>query len=73
MFREVVKVCRSLYGLIQVSRQWHHRLLRGMRGLGFEQCKADACVVRLIEEGGVSIVVVIHVDDIFCDGVQERV
>ena len=34
-----------------------------MKALGFEQCKADACVMRLVEDGGVSVVVVVHVDD----------
>lgn len=55
---EVVKLCRSLYGLRQASQQWHHHLLRGMRGLGFEHCEADASVMHLVEEGAVSILVV---------------
>ena len=47
-------------------------LLRGMGGLGFEQCEADACVMRLVEEGAVSIVVVVHVDDLFAIGLKSR-
>ena len=39
-----------------------------MKALGFEQCEADACVMRLVEDGGVSVVVVVHVDDIFVIG-----
>ena len=62
---KAVKLCRSLCGLKQASRQWNHHLLRGMRDLGFKQCEADGCVIRLIEKGAVSIVVVVHVDDIF--------
>ena len=72
MSGNVVKLCRSLYGLKQASRRWHRRLLRGMRGLGFEQYQADACVLRLVEEGAVSIVVVVHVDDIFAMGLKSR-
>ena len=72
MSSKVVKLCRSLYGLKQASRQWHHQLLRGMRGLGFEQCEADACVMRFMEEGAVSIVVVVHVDDIIAMGLKSR-
>ena len=43
-----------------------------MRGLGFEQCEVDACVMRLLKEGSVSIVVVVHVDDISAMGRKSR-
>ena len=36
-----------------------------MKALGFEQCEADARVKRLVEDGGVSVVVAVHMDDIF--------
>ena len=62
---KVVKLGRSLYGLKQASRTWHNHLVRGMRSLGFEQCAADACVMRLVEDGVVPMVVVVHVDGIF--------
>ena len=41
-----------------------------MKSLGFEQSPADACVMRLIESGSVSIVTVVHVDDIFAVGLK---
>ena len=43
-----------------------------MKNLGFEQSPADACVMRLIESGSVSIVTVVHVDDIFAVGLKAR-
>ena len=43
-----------------------------MKGLGFEQSPADACVMRLIESGSVSIVTIVHVDDIFVVGLKAR-
>ena len=43
-----------------------------MRGLGFEQCEAEACVVRLVEEGAVSVVVVVHVDNFYAMGLKCR-
>ena len=72
MSGKVVKLCRSPYDLEQASRQCHHHLLRGMRGFGFQQCQADACVLSLVEEAAVSIVVVVHVDDIFAMGLERR-
>ena len=69
---KVVKLGRSLYGLKQASRTWHNHLARGMRSLGFEQSAADACVMCLVEDGVVSMVVVVHVDDIFSIGRKSR-
>ena len=36
----------------------------GMKCLGFDQCAADACVMRLIEKGTIAVVVVVNVDGI---------
>ena len=69
---KVVRLRRSLYGLKQDSRTWHYHLVRGMKTLGFEQCETDACVMRLVEAGGVPVVVVVHVDDIFAIGRKSR-
>lgn len=69
---EMVKLGRSLYGLRQSSRTWHHHLVRGMKCLGFEQCLADACVFRLIVDGAVVMIVVVHVDDMFSIGTAAR-
>ena len=70
MSGKLVTLCRSPYGLKKAVRRWHHHLVRGMRGLGFEQCQADACVTRLVEAGGDSIVVVVHVDVIVAMGLK---
>ena len=69
---KVVEPRRSLYSLKQASRTWYNHLVRGMRSLGFEQCAADACVMRLVEGGVVSMVVVVHVDYIFSIGQKSR-
>ena len=68
----VVKLGRSLYRLRQASRSWHQHLMRGMKCLGFEQCAADACVMRLMEKGAIAMVVVVHVDDIISIGLKSR-
>ncbi|CAB1110490.1 unnamed protein product [Ectocarpus sp. CCAP 1310/34] len=68
----IVKLGKSLYGLRQASRQWHAMLKRCLVALGFEQCMADACVFRLIEDVCVVLILVVQVDDIFAVGERER-
>ena len=52
---KVVRFRRSLNGLNQASRTRHYHLVRCIKALGFEQCDADACVMRLVEDGAVDI------------------
>ena len=52
---KVERLRRSLYGLNEASRTWHYHLVRGIKPLGFEQCEADVCVMRSVEDGAVDI------------------
>ena len=65
---KVVRLNKRLYRLKQASRTWHAPLTTCLKRLGFEQCMADVCVFRLIENGRVAITAVVHVDDIFAVG-----
>ena len=72
MSGKVVRLNRSLYGLKEASRSWHNHLLSHMKSLGFERSLADAGVLRLVESGTVSMVIVVHVGDIFAVGRKAR-
>ena len=72
MSGKVVRLNRNLYGLKQASRSWHNHLLSHMKSVGFEQNLENACVLRLVESGTVSMVTVVHVDDIFAVGRKTR-
>ena len=65
---KIVRLNKSLYGLKKVFRSWYAHLTTCLETLGFQQCLADACVFRLVEEGRVAIIAVVHVDDIFAVG-----
>ena len=71
MSGKVVRLNKMLYGLKQASRTWHAHLTTCLLRLGFEQCLTDVCVLRLIEDGRVTITAVVHVDDIFAVGQKE--
>ena len=67
---KIVRLNKSLYVLKQASRSWHAHLTTCLKTLGFQQCLADACVFRLVEEGRAAIIAVVHVDDIFAVGLK---
>ena len=69
---KIVRLNKSLYGLEQASRPWHAHLTTCLKTLNFQQCLADACIFRLVEEGRVAIIVVVHVDDTFAVGLKSR-
>ena len=60
MSGKVVRLRRSLYGWKQAPRSWRNHLLSHMKSLGFEQCLADACGLRLVDSGAVSMVAGLH-------------
>ena len=68
----VVRRGRSLYGLKQASRTWHQYLVRGMKCLGFEQCAADARLMRLMKKAAIAMVVIVTVDGIFSIELNSR-
>ena len=69
---KIVRFNKSLYRLKQASRSWHAHLTSCLKTTGFQQCLADVCVFRLVEEGRVAIIAVVHVDDIFAVGLKSR-
>ena len=69
---KIVRLNRSLYGLKQASRSWHAHNTSCLKTPCFQQCLAEACVFRLVEEGRVAIIAVVHVDDIFAVGLKSR-
>ena len=56
----------------KASRSWHAHLTTCLETLVFQQCLADACVFRLVEEGRVAIIAVVHADNIFAVGLKSR-
>ncbi|CAN0475004.1 unnamed protein product [Discosporangium mesarthrocarpum] len=45
---KVAKLVKSLYGCRQSSRNFCLLLAQVLEEIGFEQCKADPCVLRLV-------------------------
>ena len=67
-----MRLNRSLHGLEQADISWHILLVTRLKSLRFEPSLADPCGSRFIEAGSVSIIAVVHVNDIFAVGCKER-
>eukprot|EP00253_Pinus_taeda_P031620 PITA_31620 len=68
----VCKLTKSLYGLKQSPRMWHHKFDTFIRGLGFTRSKADHCVYfKLI--GRRVIYLVLYVDDMLLVGNDKEI
>ncbi|CAB1099628.1 unnamed protein product [Ectocarpus sp. CCAP 1310/34] len=76
MTGKVVRLDKSLYGLRQVSRTFHKRLVSDLKKIGFESSLSDPCVLRFMMGDEVLGMIAIHVDDILfflgCAFVRDR-
>ncbi|KAK1646409.1 hypothetical protein QYE76_064214 [Lolium multiflorum] len=68
----ICKLDKALYGLKQAPRAWYSRLSSKLQCLGFSASKADTSVF-FYNKGGVSIFMLIYVDDIVVASSSEEV
>ncbi|CAM9322208.1 unnamed protein product [Choristocarpus tenellus] len=61
--REVGKVQKSLYGIVQASCNLNALLVASLLELGLEQCEADLCLFRWVLDGELVLIMLNHVDD----------
>jgi histone deacetylase 1/2 len=67
----VCKLDKALYGLKQAPRMWYSRLSIKLQSLGFSASKADTSLF-FYNKGGVSIFMLIYVDDIVVASLSEK-
>jgi hypothetical protein len=67
----VCKLDKALYGLKQAPRAWYSRLSSKLCELGFTPSKADTSLF-LLKKSGISMFVLIYVDDIIVTGSSDR-
>ncbi|KAK1698636.1 hypothetical protein QYE76_015333 [Lolium multiflorum] len=68
----VCKLDKALYCLKQAPRAWYYRLSSKLQSLGFSASKADTSLF-FYNKGGVSIFMLIYVDDIVVASSSEKV
>jgi hypothetical protein len=68
----VCKLQKAIYGLKQAPRAWYSRLSSKLQSLGFSASKADTSLF-FYNKGGVSIFMLIYMDDIVVARSSEKV
>jgi len=62
---ECLLLLKVIYGLVQVARQWHKKLIDVLKKIGFKGGIADPCLMMQQNNLGVNLMSV-YVDDNFC-------
>ncbi|CAN0225242.1 unnamed protein product [Discosporangium mesarthrocarpum] len=70
---KIVKLLKSLYGCRQSGRIFHLLLVSILKEIGFEQCGADQCLLRVVRDGRVVTLIAPHVDDLMVAGELDSV
>ncbi|CAM9729954.1 unnamed protein product [Choristocarpus tenellus] len=65
---KIVRMIKALYGTKQSSREFNNLLVYVLEKCGFEQCRADPCVLHYVKDGVVCAVIAPHVDDLLVAG-----
>ena len=68
MSGDIVRLNRSPYGLNQSGRQWAGFLVETVVDHGMEQCRTYPCVFRMVVDGKVELIMVVHVHDVVIAG-----
>jgi transposase InsO family protein len=59
----VCRLKKSLYGLKQAGRTWHHKIDQALKREGFKSLSAETCIY-LRREGNLTIIIALYVDDL---------
>lgn len=66
--KQLFRIRKALYGLLNVPRRWMEKLSQELRKLGWIPCALDNCVWRLFDGDRLTGVLGIHMDDVVCGG-----
>ena len=59
---DILMLDKSIYGLVQASRQWHKKMVKILEECGFKKSEVDPCLfLEKFEEG--TVYIAIYVDD----------
>lgn len=59
---KVLRLQKSLYGLKQAGREWNSKLNTVLCNIGFERCKNEPCLYKMIRNYNL-IIIAVYVDN----------
>ena len=62
--KKTATLARAIYGAKQSGRMWGHLCVDTLTADEFEECKADPCIFREIDDRVVVMIVGVYVDDL---------
>lgn len=66
--KQLFRIRKAVYGLLNAPRRWMEKLSQELKKLGWIPCTLDNCVWRLFDKDRLTGVLGIHVDDVVCGG-----
>ncbi|CAN0500929.1 unnamed protein product [Discosporangium mesarthrocarpum] len=68
----IVRLNRALYGCKQSSRAWNIHLTSTLKSFGFDQSKADSCLLRFLDGNETTLLIASHVEDMIAVGSRQN-
>ncbi|CAN0368013.1 unnamed protein product [Discosporangium mesarthrocarpum] len=68
----IVRLNRAFYFCKQSSRAWNIHLTSTLKSFGFDQSKADPCLLRFLDGNETPLLIATHVDDMIAVGSRQN-
>ncbi|CAN0042859.1 unnamed protein product [Choristocarpus tenellus] len=68
---KIVHLVKVLHGIKQASREYNKYLVQVLKQCGFEQCRADPCLLRYVRDGVVCGVIALNIGDLLVAGIND--
>ena len=69
---DCVKLVKTIYGLVQTTRQFYKKLTVTLTKMGFTKCMADQCLFFRKSSDG-TVVIAVYIDDTLCIGDEKAI
>ena len=69
---QIVQIIAGCYGLVDAPLHWRRSLVQTLKKLGYQESRLDPCIYKLYDQGRLTGILAIEVDDILSCGKGEH-